>query len=75
MDAAKIGVVMDINLLKTTIDREVPKIPRNATAKNGAKISDFNIPEGQKIVELKSVNMRIMIEGILAPIRAKRVIA
>lgn len=75
MDAAKIGVVMDINLLKTTIDREVPKIPRNATAKNGAKISDFNIPEGQKIGELKSVNMRIMIEGILAPIRAKRVIA
>jgi hypothetical protein len=75
VDAAKIGVVMDINLLKTTIDREVPKIPRNATAKNGAKISDFNIPEGQKIGELKSVNMRIMIEGILAPIRAKRVIA
>ncbi len=61
---------MDINLLKTTIDREVPKIPRNATAKNGTKISDFD-----KIVELKSVNMRIMIEGILAPIRAKRVIA
>jgi hypothetical protein len=61
---------MDINLLNTTIDREVPKIPRNATARNGIKISDFD-----KIVELKSVNMRIMIEGILAPIRAKRVIA